>query len=80
MCGLQVAVKPKKKKESKRPRESRGPQPPKKKKRPGQEGYDPYDFTSSESEGEGQAPPTAELSQATEVAMDTSIGKLSAER
>ena len=41
------------------------------KKRPGDEGYDPYDFTSSESEGEGPALPTTESHDHGE-AMDTS--------
>ena len=48
------------------------------KKRPGEEGYDPYDFTSSESEGEGPAPPT--LSPDQEEAMETAPTQMSSER
>ena len=74
-----MAVKPKKKKdkERKRQRPVGLPRPPKRK--PGEEGYDPYDFTSSESEGEEQAPPTSK-SQDQDVPMDTGPVQLSAER
>ena len=46
------------------------------KKRPGEEGYDPYDFTSSE--GEGPAPPTSSHDQ--EEAMETAPAPMSSER
>ena len=48
------------------------------KKRPGEEGYDPYDFTSSESEGEEPAPPTSSPDQ--EEAMETAPTHMSSER
>ena len=77
-----MAVKPRKKKdkERKRARPTGLPRPPK--KRLGEEGYDPYDFTSSESEGEESAPPTSQQSHDDQVAMDTASGpvQLSAER
>ncbi|CAI8024024.1 DNA replication licensing factor MCM3 [Geodia barretti] len=75
-----VAVKPRKKKkdkERKRQRPAGLPHPPK--KRPGEDGYDPYDFSSSESEGEESAPPTSQ-SQDQEVPMDTGPVQLSAKR
>ena len=52
------------------------------KRRPGDPGYDPYDFTSSESEEEGPEPPTAESHDQEEGAepMDTASGHLSGER
>ena len=50
-------------------------------KKPGEEGYDPYDFTSSESEGEELAPPTATpTSQPQDEAMDTGPVTMSASR
>ena len=75
-----MAVKPRKKKkdkERKRQRPAGLPHPPK--KRPGEDGYDPYDFSSSESEGEESAPPTSQ-SQDQEVPMDTGPVQLSAKR
>ena len=79
---MQVAIKPKKRKEgegkgaeSGKRRRSGGVKLPKKK--PGDEGYDPYDFTSSESEGEGPAPPT---SRPHDQAMETGPVQMSVER
>lgn len=77
-----MAVKPKKKRKEaegeetgeggrKRKRHVSDGRPKPTKKRPGDEGYDPYDFTSSESEGEEPAPPTTDPHSHGE-AMDTS--------
>ena len=77
-----MAVKPRKKKkkdnERKRQRPAGLPHPLKKK--PGEDGYDPYDFTSSESEGEESAAPPTSQSQDQEVSMDTGPVQLSAKR
>lgn len=63
-------------KRKRRPGDSRAKLP---KKRPGDEGYDPYDFTSSESEGEEPAPPTSE-SHDQEETMETGPAQMSTER
>lgn len=92
----QVASKPKKKRvpkdgeggeerggrRKKRPRKVGDGQQKLPKRRPGDPGYDPYDFTSSESEEEGPEPPTAESHDQEEGAepMDTSSAHLPGER
>ena len=80
-----MAIKPKKRKEGegerkKRRRPSEGDRPRLAKKRPGDKGYDPYDFTSSDSEGEESAPPTSQSHDKEDEAMETGPVQMSAER
>lgn len=72
-------MKPRKKeKKNKRPRQDAKEVSHQTKRKLGEEGYDPYDFTSSESEGEESTMPPE--SHDPEVAMETGPAQLSGER